>query len=75
MCYKHEGKGEGDVDVKQEGKFSRRPAARNNIWPSKQSAESKQTAELIKYSKFSFQTYLLWALSALEVSKWLIWVL
>ena len=42
---------------------------------SKQSAESKQTAELIKMSKFSFQTSLLWALSALEVFKWIIWVL
>ena len=39
---------------------------------SKQSAESKQTAEPIKNSKFSFQTSLLWALSASEVSKWLI---
>ena len=43
-----------------------------NISKSKQTAESKQRSELIKNSKFSFQTSLLWALSPLEVSKWLI---
>ena len=38
---------------------------------SKQTGRSKQTAELNKNSKFSFQTSLLWSLSALEASKWL----
>ena len=38
-----------------------------------QTAESQQTADLIKNSKFSFSTSLLWAVSASEASKWLIW--
>ena len=39
------------------------------IAKSKQTGQSKQIAELNKNSKFSFQTSLLWALSALEVTK------
>ena len=44
------------LSFKQEGKFSRWPAARNNIWTSKQSADSKQTADLLKSLKFSSMT-------------------
>ena len=36
-------------------------------------AEGKQTAEFIKIFKYSLQTCLLWADSAFEASKWLIW--
>ena len=39
---------------------------------SKQTAESKQTADYLKNSKFSFSTSLLRAVSVSEASKWLI---
>ena len=42
------------------------------IVKSKQTAESKQTADNLRNSKFSFQTSLLWAFLVLEASEELI---
>ena len=42
------------------------------IRDSKQTAESKQTADIIKNSKISFQTSFIKAVSVLEAPKWLI---